>query len=740
MDTPGHVNFAGERTAGMAFGDGVLLLVDAVEGVMVETERALRQALALSLPVTLCISKIDRLILELKLPPTDAYYKLRHTIDEVNALLADAHHGDGAAPRLSPELGNVLFSGAEHGWSFTLHSFAKVYAATHATTFDTDAFAKRLWSDIYFDPETRKFSQAPAHSGAPRTFVQFVLEPLYKLYSHAVGEEDEQLDAILAELGQPALRPAERLLNTKPLLKLICSRLFGKASGFVDMCVRHVPSPIDAAPSRAARWYSGALDSPLGQAAARCDADGPLLLHVAKLYPTDDASAFDALARVVSGTVRRGQRVRVLGENYSVDDTEDMALADVADVWVLQARYRTAVDAVPAGSWALLSGIDESIVKTGTVVAYGDERADDAAIFRTLQHDTQAVVKVAVEPLNPSELPKMVAGLRAISKTYPLIATRVEESGEHVVMGTGELHLDCALHDLRRLYAEIEIKVADPVVAFCETVVETSSLKCFASTPNKKNRFTMVAEPLDKVAFLLLFGLFRASNNCFVLLVSQGLAEDIENKAVSIEWEPKRLAGFLKDKYEWDALAARSVWAFGPDNSGPNVLCDDTLPGEVDKKALAGVRSSIVQGFQWGAREGPLCEEPIRNVKFRVLDATVAAAPIHRGGGQVIPTARRVAYSAFLTAAPRLMEPVYAVEIQAPAECVAAIYTVLSRRRGHVSSDAPKAGSPLYTVKAFLPVIDSFGFETDLRSYTQGQVCCFFFLVSAVIRLRCCCF
>merc|ERR1712000_21008 len=85
---------------------------------------------------------------------------------------------------------------------------------------------------------------------------------------------------------------------------------------------------------------------------------------------------------------------------------------------------------------------------------------------------------------------------------------------------------------------------------------------------------------------------------------------------------------------------------------------------------------------------------------------------------------RRVAYSAFLTAAPRLMEPVYAVEIQAPAECVAAIYTVLSRRRGHVSSDAPKAGSPLYTVKAFLPVIDSFGFETDLRSYTQGQAFC----------------
>lgn len=394
MDTPGHVNFAGEATAGLAFADGVVLVVDAIEGVMVGTERAIKQALAHELPLTLCISKLDRLILELKLPPTDAYYKLRHTIDEVNALIADAYHGDGTPPRLSPELGNVLFSGCEHGWSFTLHSFARVYSAAHGHAFDASAFAKRLWSDIYYDASTRKFSQRPAQSGAPRTFVQFVLEPLYKVYSHVVGEEDDSLDATLAELGQPPLKAAEKLYNTKPLLKLVCSRLFGKATGFVDMCIKHVPSPVDAAAKRARIWYSGPLDSPLGQAAAQCNADGPLLLHVAKLYPTDDASAFDALARVVSGTVRRGQRVRVLGENYSVDDTEDMALADVADVWVSQARYRSAVDEVPAGSWALLSGIDESIVKTGTVVAHADPRADEAAIFRPLQHDTQSVVKV----------------------------------------------------------------------------------------------------------------------------------------------------------------------------------------------------------------------------------------------------------------------------------------------------------------------------------------------------------
>ena len=101
----------------------------------------------------------------------------------------------------------------------------------------------------------------------------------------------------------------------------------------------------------------------------------------------------------------------------------------------------------------------------------------------------------------------------------------------------------------------------------------------------------------------------------------------------------------------------------------------------MDKGLLGSVKESIVQGFQWGTREGPLCDEPIRNVKFKILDAVIANEPIHRGGGQIIPTARRVAYSAFLMATPRLMEPYYYVEVQAPADCVSAVYTVLAKRR-----------------------------------------------------------
>jgi U5 small nuclear ribonucleoprotein component len=211
----------------------------------------------------------------------------------------------------------------------------------------------------------------------------------------------------------------------------------------------------------------------------------------------------------------------------------------------------------------------------------------------------------------------------------------------------------------------------------------------------------MIAEPLEK-----------------------GLSEDIESGAISIEWPKKKMGDYIQQKYSWDLLSSRSIWAFGPDSCGPNILVDDTLPSEVDKNLLSTVRDSIVQGFQWATREGPLCEEPIRNVKFKLLDASIASEAIHRGGGQVIPTSRRVAYSAFLMATPRLMEPYYFVEVIAPADCVPAVYTVLAKRRGHITQDIPVAGSPLYTVKAFIPAIDSFGFETDLRTHTQGQAFC----------------
>ncbi|KAG9917293.1 1 U5 small nuclear ribonucleoprotein component, partial [Aureobasidium melanogenum] len=698
LDTPGHVNFADEVAASLRLVDGVVLVVDVVEGVQVQTEMIIKHAVLNHLPLVLVINKMDRLILELKLPPADAYFKLKHVVEEVNTVIENTIPGQGEKYRVSPEKGNVAFACSMMGWCFTLPSFAHMYAETYAGSgLDVPEFSKRLWGDIYFNPGSRKFTRRGTEPASKRSFVNFVLEPIYKLYSHTISESPEDLKKTLESLGIH-LKPTQLRANAKDLLKMACEQFFGPATGFVDMVVDHVPSPVEGAKQKLENYYTGPTDTKTAESMLSCDQDGPLVVHVTKLFNTTDATGFNSFGRVMSGTARPGQKVRVLGEGYTIEDEEDMVEATISDVWIGESRYNIPTSGVPAGNFVLLGGVDNSIVKTATIVAPKLPEDEDAYIFRPVQHFFESVFKVAVEPINPSELPKMLDGLRKINKSYPLITTKVEESGEHVVLGTGELYMDCVLHDLRRLYASMEIKVSDPVTRFCETVVETSAIKCYALTPNKKNKLTMVAEPLD-----------------------EGIAEDIESGKVNIRDPVRKVGKFFEENYGYDLLASRNIWAFGPDDMGPNILQNDTLPSDVDQKLLKSVRDTIRQGFSWGTREGPLCEEPIRNTKFKITDVSLAPEAIYRGGGQIIPTARRACYSSFLMASPRLMEPVYSCSMIGNADSVSSLYTVLARRRGHVLSDGPIAGTPLYKVSGLIPVIDSFGFETDLRIHTQGQ-------------------
>ncbi|KAJ2745654.1 hypothetical protein GGI20_001979 [Coemansia sp. BCRC 34301] len=701
IDTPGHVNFIDEVVASLRLADGLVLVVDAVEGVMANTERIIQAAIREQLAITLVVNKVDRLILELKLPPADAYYKLKLTIEEVNAVIAACPL---ATPSmcLSPELGNVCFASASFGWCFSLQSFAKRYVEEWDMPVSPKDLAKRLWGDVYYHPERRTFMRKRAEGGkdAKRAFVHFVLEPIYKLFALVTSEDEPQLRPALETLGIH-LRKADYTMDARSLLRRVLCQFFGAPTGFVDMCSVHVKSPVDNAAIKTEHLYMGSMSSEVAQAMRVCSADGSLLISAVKQYPSSDASQFFVLGRIFSGTVSANQVVRVLGENYTPGDDEDMALATVTGTWLYCSRYKIPVSGLGAGSWVLLGGVDGPISKTATIFDTTTVAEDDLAIIRPLQFSAESVMKIAVEPVVPTELPKMLSGLRKIGKTYPLVQTRVEESGEHIILGTGELYLDCVMHDLRCMYAEIEIKVADPVVSFRETVIGTSKGIALGYSANRKNHLAMKAEPLERE-----------------------IAADIESGKVSINWEPRRLGAFFESNYNWDVLAGRTIWAFGPGDCGPNMLSDDTLPPETNKARLRAVRDAVTQGFQWAAREGPLCDEPMRSTRFCILSAVLAEDAIHRGGGQIIPAARRVCYSSFLAAEPRLMEPVNFVEIQAPAACVSAVYTVLGRRRGHVTHDTPKAGSPMYMIKALIPTIDSSGFETDLRTYTQGQAFC----------------
>ncbi|ESO83588.1 hypothetical protein LOTGIDRAFT_176201, partial [Lottia gigantea] len=188
-------------------------------------------------------------------------------------------------------------------------------------------FARRLWGDMYFNSKTRKFTKKAPSNTAQRSFVEFILEPLYKIFAQIVGDVDTCIPQVCDELGIH-LGKEEQKLNIKPLLRLVCSRFFGSFTGFVDMCIEHVPSPQDNGKTKIEHLYTGPSDSELAEEMFNCDPEANLKM----------------------------------GENVLILNVENC-------------RYKIEVNRVSAGNWILIEGIDQPIVKTSTItdVSTNDE-------------------------------------------------------------------------------------------------------------------------------------------------------------------------------------------------------------------------------------------------------------------------------------------------------------------------------------------------------------------------------
>uniref|UniRef100_A0A3B0MWN7 U5 snRNP subunit, putative n=1 Tax=Theileria annulata TaxID=5874 RepID=A0A3B0MWN7_THEAN len=936
FDTPGHVNFMDEFVYSLAICDGCVLIVDVLIGLTKVTEQIIIQCLQTGVHMCLILNCIDRLILELKLPPADAYLKIQHTIIEINQFIYSSStvlghtatngpntnnngpntnnngpnnntngvyntketpfgvEGTGSAgpstvtELFDPKNNNVGFGSSKFGIFFTLKSFATLYTNDNVTQ-----FSKLLYGNYYYDHihniittnnTTRTKGMGVNGKGVngvdgvngmdlngngmngieegnneielERTFVVFILEPLYKLISHIASDEKEDLDLILSDLSNSLfntklthtknyntqtedytedydmedvedeedeenssiensfknnrkkiiLRKLDYKLTTNKIIRKVFNQIFTDASAFVDLILTTIPSSLENNLNKFICHYTGTLYKNLLNSVGNCDPSGPLIIFITKNYYFDDG--FSLFGRIFSGTIFKGQKVKLLGPSYTLDDDEDVIIRNISNIWIYEGRYRIEVTNMTAGNWVMLSGIDLSHYKITTIVnssstvlgpattngpntntngpntntngpntntngpntntngVYNNKEAPFGAVdtgavgASTVTEDPvteelelmniitnikciRPIFKIGLEPLNPNELPKMINGLRSIEKSYPGSLVKVEESGEHIILGTGELYLDCILHDLR-LFGNLEIKVSDPVVKFSETITESTSLITFTHTNNLKNKLYMISQPLESNISTLLDSTIGVNSiGLDSGLGGMGLNGGLDSMGLNGGLDSMGLNGVGRGVYrgvvmssmgmgmgdmdmelnkEWDILDIKNVWSFG--NGIPDVLINDTIPNEVDINLLNHIKSSIIQGFQWAIKEGPLIEEHIRNVKFRLINCELSNEYINITPGQIIPATRRLCYSSFLLSTPRLMEPILFSEIFCPADCVSEAYKILSKRRGHVLKDMPKPGTPFYIVHAYLPAIESFGFETDLRVDTSGQAFC----------------
>lgn len=551
---------------------------------------------------------------------------------------------------------------------------------------------EKLWGDNFFDGPAKKWKKnSTGDNGAQlkRAFVAFVMEPIQKLAKEVMDGNVERYNKMLTSL-QIELNAEQRQLEGKKLLKAIMQKWMNAADALLEMIVVHLPSPKFAQKYRSDYLYEGPPDDEVAVAMRECDPDGPLMMYVSKMVPTSDKGRFFAFGRVFSGTIATGQKVRIMGPNYQPGKKEDLFVKSIQRTILMQGRCIEPIADVPCGNTVGLVGVDQYILKTGTITT-----SETAHNIRVMKYSVSPVVRVAVMPKNSADLPKLVDGLKKLSKSDPLVQCYSDEAtGEHIIAGCGELHIEICLKDLVDEYCKCEITQSDPVVTYRETVTEQSSQVCLSKSPNKHNRLYCTAEPLQ-----------------------EGLADAIEKGDVGARQEPKQRARVLIDKFGWDVNEAKKLWCFGPETTGANLLVDAAKGVQY----LNEIKDSMEAAFQWATKEGVMCGENWRNVRVNIMDVSLHADAIHRGGGQIIPTARRVFYATQLTATPRLQEPIFLCEIQAPGDCVGGIYHCLSSRRGIVVSEENIAGTPLTLVKAFLPVAESFGFTGHLRSLTSGQ-------------------
>ena len=607
IDTPGHVDFGGDVTRAIRAIDGALVIVDAVEGVMPQTETVLRQALKENVKPVLFINKCDRLISELRLPPEKIQERLLRVISDVNKLIYKLAPKEFKEKwQVNVQQGSVAFGSAKEKWALSFPFMQK-------------------------------------------TGITF---------KHVVEAYQQGQDAV------------KELAKKAPLHRVI-----------LDMIVKHLPSPLEAQKYRIPKIWRGDLDSEIGKALLNCDENAPVVMNVTKVYMDPHAGEV-AVARIFCGTVERGKPVYLHKAKQE---------GKIQQIYVWRGVHKFPVDKAPAGNIIGISGF------RGITAGETISETKDIEPFEEIRHLFEPVVTKAFEPKNPKDLQKLIELLKAKEREDPTLRVEVnEETGEILVSGLGELHLEILEDNIRREH-KLDIVTSNPIVVYRETVEGESDI-VEGKSPNKHNKFYIRVRPLPK--------------EIYEKLVSGEIPEGRLRKKDEHIFKALHEAGM-----EWDeAKRVKEIF-------GHNIFVDMTK-GIVH---IGEVMEMCLDAFEEVMKNGPGAKEPVIGVRVDLVDAVLHEDAIHRGPAQVIPAVREAIKEAILQAKPVLYEPVQKIRIDVPVEYMGAVTKILQSRRGQLLNMEQEEDRTIIIAK--LPVAESFGFTNELRSATAGRG--FWFLVDS---------
>ncbi|XP_068457676.1 elongation factor-like GTPase 1 [Clinocottus analis] len=810
IDSPGHVDFSSEVSTAVRLCDGAVVVVDAVEGVCPQTQAVLRQAWLENIRPVLVINKIDRLIVELKLTPQEAYSHLQNILEQVNAVTgtlftskvleeraekeeeeeeeeekggkalsgdqvydwsARLEEADDSLLYFSPDQGNVVFASATDGWGFSIQQFAHIYSQKMGIR--AELLLRTLWGDFYLNAKAKRIMKGAQAKGKKPLFVQLVLDNIWSLYDAVVTRRDkEKVEKVVSSLGVKVLARDLRHSDPKVLLAAICSQWLPVSQAVLVMVCEKLPSPLDITAERVEKLMSAGarrFDSlpektqELKRAFLQCSSgeEDPLIVFVSKMFavdtktlpqnrqrpltheemtqrrdlarqrhadsraaelkgpahsegtpqeapppPPDSAQmesltlkdskpdeeeehqTFIAFARVFSGVARKGQRVFVLGPKYDptqalstlpegvrasdcVVEVPHLSCCSMENLYLLMGRELEELEKVSVGNVLGIGGLELSVLKSATVSS-----SPACPPFIPLSFEATPIVRVAIEPKHPSEMHKLVRGMRLLNQADPCAEVLIQETGEHVLVTAGEVHLQRCLDDLRDRFAKIEISASKPIIPFRETVVRPPKVDMVneelgrqqkvapthqgrwsdtlhvdsgglvtLTTPSRLATVSIRAVPLPQEVTGLLersAALIRTLEQVNMSL-REGKSLDVSQRTLeAIAGLKAQLESLLQGR-KWRNAVER-LWAFGPRRVGPNILLNGVegyqrpsvwqcLSGAVQPAAATrDLDHSIVSGFQLAALAGPMCEEPLMGVCFSVekWEVRSSAPPQHQ--------------------------------------------------------------------------------------------------------------
>jgi elongation factor 2 len=440
----------------------------------------------------------------------------------------------------------------------------------------------------------------------------------------------------------------------------------------LDMVVDHLPNPLHAQKYRIPKIWKGNPESNEGKQMAAVNRDGRLAMVVTKIIVDKHAGEI-ATGRIFSGTARVGDEVWIVGAK---------SRRRIVQCGIYMGADRKNMDEVPAGNIVALTGLKEAIA--GETVCTGE---DPIAPFEAIKHYSDPVVTVAVEPVNTKDLAKLIEVMRQVSKEDPTIQVKIdEETGEYLMSGMGELHLDVVGYRIVHNKG-VDIRTSEPIVVYRESVLAVSP-DVEGKSPNKHNRFYLHAEPLED-------NIYQA--------VRDGTIPEGRVRGKELQAQLREM-GMERNE-------ARSVVDVYQGNMLLNMSKGIVHIGEVIEL--------IIDAFHSVIDKGPLAEEPVMKMKVIVMDMKLHEDSIHRGPAQVIPAVRHALFGSTLIAKDSLFEPYQKLWVQAPHEYMGAITREIQGRRGQIL-DMNQEGE-LINIEAKVPVAEMFGFSAEIRSATEGR-------------------